>query len=142
VIARARAGSSLAAAACWLLVAACALVAACHPPPIVEGRADPADTINTLWAQIRDWRREAGLALDPACAQLIGYAPDHAIGDCAHVSAANPDTCALGEAICDNAETICVLADEMRPNLWAHDKCNSALASCREVKQLCVLAAD
>ena len=109
---------------------------------VVERQPSRADEINTLWTQIREWRREAGLALDPACAQLISFTPDHVGGDCAHVASASSDACGLGDAICDNAETICILADEMRPNLWAHDKCTSALSSCREVRQLCVLAVD
>ena len=118
------------------------LVAACGAREPVKPAPDRVDTITSLWMQIREWRREAGLALDPACAQLISYTPDHVASDCSHIPSGSSDACGLGDAICDNAETICILADELRPNLWAHDKCSSSLSSCREVKQLCVVARD
>ena len=98
------------------------------------------DDIGVLWSQIRAWRAEAGLALDPSCAELIGFAPDGAstVRDCSHRVVARADTCNLGDAICDNAEQICILAGELRDNLWAQDKCTSATASCREVQAQCI----
>ncbi|HEY5920463.1 MAG TPA: hypothetical protein VIV11_02275 [Kofleriaceae bacterium] len=102
-----------------------------------------SDDIISLWAQIRAWRAEAGLALDPTCVQLVGFAPagSSTVRDCSHVPSRTAltrgDTCSLGDAICDNAETICTLAGELGDNMWAQDKCVSAKASCREIKSQC-----
>jgi len=100
------------------------------------------DEIGALWSQIRAWRAEAGLALDPSCAELIGFAPDGSstVRDCSHRVVARAETCSLSDAICDNAEQICILAGSLRDNLWAQDKCGSANASCREVQAHCTSA--
>ena len=101
-----------------------------------------SNEIIALWSQIREWRREAGLSLDPSCATLVSFAPtDEHAGGCAASSQASADACSLGDAICDNAEQICILSGELDHNLWAHDKCTSATASCREVQQLCTRVA-
>jgi hypothetical protein len=99
----------------------------------------PSDEIMTLWSQIREWRREAGMSLDPSCATLVSFAPtdDHGGAGCGPAKQTNVDACSLGDAICDNAEQICILAGEVAESLWAQDKCTSANASCREVQQLC-----
>ncbi len=102
-----------------------------------------SNEIIALWSQIREWRREAGMSLDPSCATLVSFAPtdDHVPGGCASTKQASVDACSLGDAICDNAEQICILSGELGDNLWAHDKCTSATASCREVQQLCTRVA-
>jgi hypothetical protein len=101
-----------------------------------------SNEIVALWSQIREWRREAGMSLDPSCATLVSFAPTDAHADgCAPATSSRADTCSLGDAICDNAEQICILAGELDANLWAHDKCTSATASCHEVQQLCTRVA-
>jgi hypothetical protein len=48
------------------------------------------------------------------------------------------DVCSLADAICDNAEQICILADELgKQDTWAQGKCASAKASCRDAKKKC-----
>ena len=101
------------------------------------------DEILAVWTQIREWRNETGLAPDPNCATLMSFAPtdEHLPGGCAQPKHTTVDACALGDAICDNAEQICIISGELDDNMWAHDKCTSATASCREVQQLCARVA-
>ncbi|MGE0870139.1 MAG: hypothetical protein AB7P03_16360 [Kofleriaceae bacterium] len=100
--------------------------------------------ISNLWTQIRGWRREAKMDLDPSPQMLLqlGGKP---VGEAAHVCPdghpvpkACDDICSLADAICDNAEAICGIADELgKDDDFAQQKCTSAKASCREAKQRC-----
>jgi hypothetical protein len=96
------------------------------------------DEITALWTQIRDWRREARLPVDPRREDVIATpkSVDHAKHVCpdSHpVIPACEDVCSLADAICDNAEQICILAEELgKADTWAQDKCSSAKASCRD----------
>jgi hypothetical protein len=116
---------------------------ACGPKQPPEGPRKQNE-IQALWTQIRDWRLEAGLSVDQPPSELIGIAPktvkqvqqvcpeNHA------VPAACSDVCSLADAICDNAEQICILSDELgKQDTWAQDKCTSAKGSCREAKKKC-----
>lgn len=104
--------------------------------------------ITTLWAQIRGWRREAGMDLDPS--PLLISSPPRSVLEAKRVC---PDghavpgscneVCSLADAICDNAEAICGLADELgKQDDFAQGKCTSAKASCREAKQRCCGCSD
>jgi hypothetical protein len=100
--------------------------------------------ITALWAQIRDWRREAGLPVDPRhedVIQIVGKTVDQAKHVCPDAHPVPPscgEVCSLSDNICDNAESICDLADELgKEDKWAQDKCSSAKASCRDAKKLC-----
>jgi len=102
------------------------------------------DEITALWTQIRDWRREAKLPVDPRREDVISIErvtvdqAKHVCPDSHAVPASCGDVCGLAEAICDNAESICILADELgKEDKWAQDKCSSAKASCRDAKKLC-----
>jgi hypothetical protein len=98
--------------------------------------------ISNLSTQIRDWRHEAGLPVDPRREDVIQMyntpmksaepvcSADHS------VPTTCGDVCSLADAICDNAEQICILADELKDQ-WSADKCASAKASCREAKKNC-----
>jgi len=104
--------------------------------------------ITALWTQIRDWRREAGMDVEPA-AQLVLESRGMTASSVhrkacpgARPPAACDDVCGLADAICDNAESICALADELQPDDWSKDKCNSAKASCREAKERCCACDD
>jgi hypothetical protein len=103
--------------------------------------------ITALWTQIRDWRLEAGLPVDPPSADLMS-ARDSSVRKARAVCAAQPqsqqcaDVCDLGDAICDNAERICELAEDLHGDSWAEDKCTSAKASCREAKRRCCACDD
>jgi hypothetical protein len=100
--------------------------------------------ITALWTQIRDFRREAGLPVDPRREEVISIErvtfdqAKHVCPDAHVVPPRCENVCDLAEAICDNAESICILADELgKDDKWAQDKCSSAKASCREAKKLC-----
>ena len=126
-------------------LAAAAMIAACAraPLPPTETRLQKLNEITTLWAQIRGWRREAHMELDPAPMMMHQWR-GRTVPEAARVCAESPrvpprcdDVCSLGDAICDNAERICTLADELGNDHLAQDKCTSAKASCREAKQRC-----
>jgi hypothetical protein len=109
-----------------------------HVPP-QDGRRNE---ITALSIQIREWRREAGLPVDPRHEDVIQSAPISlkqaaAVCPVGHpVPATCSEVCSLADAICDNAEQICILAGELGDQ-WSRDKCNSAKASCRDAKQRC-----
>jgi hypothetical protein len=109
-----------------------------------SGGEGKRNDITALSAQIREWRREAGMPLDPhpqMVAQFVSLSLKQAKAMCPkgqQVTDACSDVCTLAEHICDNAEQICILADELgTADRWAQDKCASAKASCREAKQRC-----
>lgn len=126
-------------------VALAAAIAACTRPPLppTETRLQKLNEITTLWAQIRGWRREAHMELDPApltMHQWRGRTVPEAARVCPESQRVPPrcdDVCSIGDAICDNAERICTLADELGNDHLAQEKCTSAKASCREAKQRC-----
>ncbi len=100
--------------------------------------------IANLWTQIREWRKEARMPLDPlpytmtqmanrpAREARLGCPDHHAVPKTCN------DVCNLADDICDNAERICDIADQLgKDDDWAQGKCASAKASCREAKQKC-----
>jgi hypothetical protein len=123
-----------------LVVVACGGAPARKPPG-----PDPKDNeITALWTQIRDWRREAHMELEPTRQNIFQWR-DRSIPEAKNVCPeAHPvpptcnDVCSLAENICDNAEAICILADELgKDDEYAQGKCANAKASCREAKQRC-----
>ena len=124
-----------------------AVIVACGggtPPVNWDDKLAKENEITVLWTQIRDWRREAKLGLEPA-PSFLNEVRLRRVQEvrrvCADVHDVPPrcnDICDLGTAICDNAETICQIADELgKGDEYAQDKCASAKASCREAKQRC-----
>lgn len=102
--------------------------------------------ITALWTQIRDWRLEAELGVEPRVEdvnalvrtpvrEILRVCPD------SHpVTEACSNVCSLADAICDNAEQICLLADQLgKGDSWAQDKCSNAKASCRDAKKKCCM---
>jgi hypothetical protein len=129
------------------LGAAIAVIVACggrqQGDPFAE-KLRKENEITALWTQIRDWRREAKIGLEPAPTNLMQVrlrsVPEvrRVCPDAHEVPPRCDDICDLGSAICDNAETICQIADELgKGDEYAQDKCASAKASCREAKQRC-----
>jgi hypothetical protein len=122
-----------------LFAAACGGTRAPKPWPEAQARRNE---ITVLWAQIRDWRREAGMEVEPeekAILAMSRMTVSSAAKACVLQRAPRPacsDVCDLGDAICDNAESICGIADEL-DDAWAREKCDSAKASCREAQQRC-----
>ncbi|MCG8425313.1 MAG: hypothetical protein MJE77_46125 [Proteobacteria bacterium] len=101
--------------------------------------------IAILWGQIRSWRQEAGLkGVEPKRVVIIemnGKPMSSATRVCPEPiepeTSRCRDLCSLAGAICENAESICRIAGELIEDPWAHDKCSSAKASCKEAKQAC-----
>jgi hypothetical protein len=117
-------------------------------PSASEIHMQKENEITALWTQIRQFRHEAGMDLDPA--PLLISAPPKSVSDAKRVCPDNHkvpqscnDICSLAENICDNAEAICGLADELgKQDDFAQSKCTSAKASCREAKQRCCGCSD
>lgn len=137
----------LLALASGLMLAAAIVACARTPHPQTETRMQKLNEITTLWAQIRGWRREARMDLDPEPTTMHTWS-GRTVPEAARVCPESlpiptrcDDVCSLGEAICDNAERICTLADELGNDQLAQEKCTSAKASCREAKQRCCTCA-
>ena len=128
------------------------LLAACpgpsKGPSVSEIRMQKENEITALWTQIRGWRREAKMDVDPS--PIMIAAPPKSVMDAKRVCPeAHPvpstcaDVCSIAENICDNAERICTLADELgKQDDFAQGKCTSAKTSCREGKQRCCGCSD
>jgi hypothetical protein len=128
------------------LAAAIAIASACATRVTdVEGpKRDKRSEIIALWTQIRDWRLQAKMELDPSPQtenSMRGMTVPQAKAVCPEghqVPATCNDVCDLADAICDNAERICDIAAELGPDdKLGQEKCESAKASCREAKQRC-----
>jgi hypothetical protein len=128
------------------------LLSACPSPPsgpsAAEIRMQRQNQITALWTQIRQWRHEAGMDLDPS--PILISQPPKTVSDAKRVCPDNhqvpkscTDICSIADAICDNAEANCGLADELgKSDDFAQGKCTSSKASCREAKQRCCGCSD
>lgn len=125
-------------------------MSACPAPPKHDDTARLAkeNQITALWTQIRGFRHEMGMDVEPSPI-LIAQPPmnvndaKRACPDAHKVPESCNDVCSLADAICDNAEAICGLADELgKTDDFAQGKCTSAKASCREAKQRCCGCSD
>jgi len=110
-------------------------------------KQDKRTEIIALWTQIRSWRLDAGMDLEPHPDSLLGVrgkSVKKAQLVCqAQVPTPCNDVCNLGDAICDNAERICDIAAELGPDdKLGVEKCESSKASCREAKQRCCSCAE
>lgn len=129
-----------------LVVAAC--MRAPRATPAWQNHQAEKNEITALSTQIRDWRREAGLDVEPearAVLQMRKVTVRHAKAVCPagyQPPTACTDVCGLADAICDNAEAICGIAADLDGDAWADEKCDSAKASCREAKQRCCACDD
>ena len=110
----------------------------------ISGKLAKENQITALWTQIRDWRREGHMPLDPPQNMLFEYRNQsvkqaaRACPDGHEVPQVCNDVCSIADDICDNAEAICNIAAELGPNdEYAQEKCASAKASCRDAKQRC-----
>ncbi len=133
---------ALAAGLAGGLIGACAARA---PTPSATWQLDQQrrDEVTALWTQIRDWRREARMDLEPMPSAVMAMASRSvasagAVCPDAYVPpTACDDVCGLADAICEDAEAICDIAAELAPDPWADGKCDSAKASCHEAKARC-----
>ncbi len=124
---------------------AIAIASACATkPPPGPPKPDLRAEIIALWTQIRGWRHEAKMELDPSPQtenSMRGMTVPQAKAVCPEAHEVPPacnDVCEIADAICDNAERICDIATELGPSdKLGQEKCESAKASCREAKQRC-----
>jgi hypothetical protein len=94
--------------------------------------------IVAMMSEIRGWRGELGLNLEPtnrmfgSVKEARNVCPDpEIVEECR-------DMCTLADHICENADNICRIADgELLGDEWARDKCSSAKASCDEAGKQC-----
>lgn len=128
-------------------VLAAVLMVACmsgHAPrPGSDDRISKLNEITALWTQIRQFRADMHMELEPGPSALIAI-QNKTVKDVQRVCPDNhrvpktcEDTCTLSGHICENAELICKIADELGPEDRSQEKCTSAKASCREAKQKC-----
>jgi len=112
------------------------------PPPIPM---DPRITeINGRMDEIRAQRGRMGLRMDPSN-DLIREARTYSTKaqmcpDNEPDSGVCEDTCRVAQDICDNADYVCNLSDQLAKSphhKWAVEKCASARASCKEASQKC-----
>ena len=142
----------MAALAAGLALAACAAgsrpstVQTAEPPiadaaPPLGGRPDELRAqIRELDARIAD---ELGRARveppdDAEAASMASTPMADARAVCEHVPSDRcEDVCKLSTSICDNAGSICTLADQLPGDAWAAERCASAKASCRRATDRC-----
>ncbi len=119
-----------------LALAACA---AGSSPPAAPHETERAEIL-MLDGRILDWRREMGLEPTPRenWVQIFYDAPGkHIAQSTAPVPELCRDTCTLADYICDAAENICRIADDLKDDDWARRKCANSKASCVEARQKC-----
>lgn len=127
-----------------IAIAACAGQAAKG----VAGMDERKQEITKLWNEIGDWRTSKGLVRDPlegmsrSDVQAIPKGSVAKIRQCA--SEEEPpktdectDVCTLKDDICDNAASICRIANDLGDDDWAQNRCKSAKASCKEATDKC-----
>jgi len=145
-----------------LAVAAGSLLAACASSskspqarssvPAEAGATEPEaaswqltrkEDIQTHWAEIATWRKGLGLKSEPQvlpAALLSSQVLELRTCEESDVPAETQtctDICSVKDNICDNAEDICRIAEELGDDAWADEKCVSAKASCKEAKEMC-----
>lgn len=136
-------------------IAACAMGGSARPAasgqsaaPVDGGLDQRKQDITALWNEIGDWRERKGLIRDPLegmsriDVQAIPKGSVAKIRQCA--SEDDPpktdectDVCTLKDDICDNAASICRIAEQLGDDAWAQEKCRSAKASCKEATDKC-----
>ena len=128
----------IASAIALIVMQACGGVRPPYPGP--DERAE----ILALWTQIRDYRRQLHMELDPS-PMTLNQIRFKNVKDAEKVCVETPkvpkvcdDVCGLSDAICDNAESICTIADKLgKDDDFAQTKCTDAKASCREATLKC-----
>lgn len=128
-----------------VLLVAIAIGMACGGTRNNEHRYIMKNEISEKFSEIREWRREIGLDLEPAPQDVMSVVRSRtSVQQAKAVCPSNPtvnatcaDVCTLAEHICDNAEHICNIAAELEGDSWAADKCASAKTSCKDAKKKC-----
>jgi hypothetical protein len=94
-----------------------------------------------LWGNIQDWRVELGMRPAPPVplVQSVFHVPMSRLRICRQHPRTDTcaDVCSIKDNICDNAEEICRIADDLNGDRWAKEKCANAKASCEEARERC-----
>jgi len=135
------------------VVAACAsaapksAIAPLHSDGAGSVMADPRGQIRTLDDHIDQQLGQMGLSppSDGAVAEAMTSNRTWAFpaGGVADSCPAKPsgqqcdDVCTLADGICDDAQKICNLSDQLDGDAWAVQKCESGKLSCQQAKDRC-----
>jgi hypothetical protein len=108
-------------------------------PPLIP--SDPKAQIQYYADEIEKQRQQLGMpeAVLPMSSQPIAATPrsnDDAQCHAAKTESCN-SVCTLSDSICDNAEKICKISDELGDDEWASDKCKSARVTCSDAHKRC-----
>ena len=120
------------------------IMACAGPQRSRDKRREMLDAMDLRLSEIRQWRHERGMGIAPTSADLIA-AYNESVRQAKNVCPENHlvpkscrDICILAGDICDNAEAICAIADELgKDDKEGQDRCASAKASCHEAQQRC-----
>jgi hypothetical protein len=107
-------------------------------------RQHKLDEMDRRLGEIRQWRHEHGMGIEPTSVD-ISFVRSKTVPQAKNVCPADhvvpkscSDICVLSDDICDNAEAICAIADELgKDDKEAQDRCASGKASCREAMKHC-----
>jgi hypothetical protein len=92
----------------------------------------PQDEILSLESEMSKWRVELGLKPRPVTHVVANGDADEV---CEGLTECK-DPCNLAEAICQNADKICEIAEDTGDD-WSRDKCRAAKLSCAEAREVC-----
>ncbi len=124
------------------IIVACGGKQAEDPAWIIRQRK--LDAMDHRLAEIRQWRHERGIRAELPQSDVSIWLP-RTLPQAKNVCPENhavPKTCGeictLSDDICDNAEAICAIADELgKDDHEGQERCASAKASCHDAKQRC-----
>ena len=114
------------------------------PPPPWAERQHKLNEMDQRLAQIRQWRHERGIRAEVPSVdvnQWLGRTLPQAKNVCPDnhvVPKTCSEICTLSDDICDNAEAICAIADDLgKDDHEGQERCANAKASCHDAKQRC-----
>lgn len=103
---------------------------------------DPRGQIEFYSQQIDAQRKQIGMP-ETVLQEMSAppeTAPPHAAQDAScHAGASESchSVCTLSDSICDNAEKICKISDDLGDDEWASGKCMSARSTCADAHKRC-----
>jgi hypothetical protein len=125
-----------------VIIVACGGRQQTEPPWLSRQRK--LDEMDQRLTQIRQWRHERRIPAEVPPSEIGIWLP-RPVTQAKNACPAEPvvpkscgDICTLSDDICDNAEAICALADELgKDDTEGQARCGSGKASCHDAKQRC-----
>jgi hypothetical protein len=110
--------------------------------PMMPPSQDPRAQIKFYSDQIDTQRKQLGMpeTVLPMTTHPTEASPPHAQQDPACHAGDNEtctNMCTLSNSICDNADKICKISDDLGDDEWAAGKCASARATCADAHKRC-----